>query len=278
MSESFKALLDETLTDENPQEGLVLIRQFEREKGKLPLHYRITLCKLLYLNKRYNEVLQTIRDIQADGRNSPDIEFIRGLCLYQLHDYTEAENIFKTDKRWEIWKRRAQIMKNAKKDPESIIYIPERIIPVPIPADIKAECSQDSSFMITVILPILDVQFDQISTNIFPNAIDLDIIFVPGDATKYSYSLEFTKEINTDTVKITATFDEIIITVMPKIPEKWETILFQAPDSENVDKIIPCLESMISKMPDTDSDSKTSAFKFEWSVLESLEIHPGNSE
>ena len=79
--------------------AIVLLSQMQRETGVLSKINQFRLCQCLYFTRRYVAALEKAKQFIAAGNTMPEMYFLRGMCHFQMGQWTLAIEMFKRKKR-----------------------------------------------------------------------------------------------------------------------------------------------------------------------------------
>ena len=173
----------------------VLLEQMQKEAGILSKANQLRMCQCLYFNRRYLAALEKCKNFIESGNAMREMFFLRGMCHYQLGQWTIAAEMFSRHREWNRWLRKAQLRKEGQTDKTVVIgEMPTRA------DDEKAAFAfEDRKTSIKIQIPLAGVDPSELKVNL--NEYWLELAYDDGRR-KFTKSVELFDKVVPKSLKL----------------------------------------------------------------------------
>lgn len=256
--------------------ALTLIGQLRKEIGELSIKNEITCINCLYQTGRYLEALEIIKRLIDEGMESKELYFFRGLCLYQLCNYSDAAKDFHNDPSWFRWEQKAIYMDNVRKRTNSIHTIGEARPPIAL-SNIKQEWYQSNDY-ITVTIFAKGLSKEMVNVSFYEYA--FDIVIKAGSTSALTKSIELYDSIIPTASEIKVTPIKIELKMKKAKPTKWPCLdadinlgnktLDKKEVLSQLVEIDDLTDAEAAKMFERTQNEGTTKLQYQWDTLANL--------
>ena len=198
--------------------AIVLLSQMQRETGVLSKINQFRLCQCLYFTRRYVAALEKAKQFIAAGNTMPEMYFLRGMCHFQMGQWTLAIEMFKRKKReWHRWLRKAEVKRDSTGDRPIIIG------EMPTKADDEKATFefQDDKATVKLQIPLAGIDPNELKVHV--NDYWLELVYDDGHR-KFTKSVELFDKVIPKSVKVDVTVKGVSLELTKAKEAPWPSL------------------------------------------------------
>ncbi|EAX95727.1 CS domain containing protein [Trichomonas vaginalis G3] len=203
----------------NYEIAIILLDQLRKETKVLSHSNEIKYINCLYHMHRYLEALENIKRINESGKFIKELHFMKGVCLYKLNKYMDAEKIFLQHTAWARWINKTNFQLAVEMDAAQFIELGEPI-QHNLLSNTKNEWYQSNDYITNTIF-VKGLTKNQVSVTFYPFSVD--VIIRASNKETLTKSFELYGEIIPKECETKVTPIKIELKMKKKVHGNWPT-------------------------------------------------------